>query len=211
MKTVGEILKQARLKKNLSLEEVEKITKIRKKYLLAFEENDLKKLPSFTFSRGLLKNYSDYLGLPSKELIAIYRRQTNEEEYIDLLPKETLKDYGKLYFRWTSVLGAVFSVFLIFFFYLFPRFPFFWGKPYLKILSPRNNLVLKNEVLEIKGKTEPGMVLLINNQEVTVQENGNFITKVKLKEGENRILVIAKDKKGKENRKEIKVYYRNNK
>ena len=80
MKTVGEILKQTRLQKKITLEEIEKATRIRKKFLIAFEENQLDKLPTFTFSRGFLKNYSEFLGLNENDLIAIFRRQLKLEE-----------------------------------------------------------------------------------------------------------------------------------
>jgi len=39
MRTVGEILKKARQEKNLTLDEIEKSLRIRKKFLMALEEN----------------------------------------------------------------------------------------------------------------------------------------------------------------------------
>lgn len=207
MKTVGEILKSARLQKKISLEEVEKETKIRKKFLRALEENDLETLPTFPFSRGFLKNYSQYLGLPSEEIIAIFKRQTKEEE-ITLLPK---KINGGFQFRLTPKIAGIFlAIFLfsLFIFYLTIQFLTLLGKPSLKIYYPKRNISVKKEILEIKGKTDPQVKVFINSEEILPEENGNFLESITLNKGENKIIIISKNKKGKESKKEIIVNYK---
>ena len=52
MKTVGEMLKVARLGKNYSLADLEKTTKIRLKFLEAIENDDYSKLPSLSYAKG---------------------------------------------------------------------------------------------------------------------------------------------------------------
>lgn len=80
MKTVGEILKETRIKKAIDFEEIEKATKIRKKYLQALEENDFGKISPAATAKGFIKNYSEYLGLDSKRLLAVFRRDFTEDE-----------------------------------------------------------------------------------------------------------------------------------
>src|SRR5574340_537663 len=80
MTTVGEILANARARKNLDLAAVEKATKIRAKFLEALEQNRFDKLPPGTFVKGFIKNYATFLGLPVEETLAFYRRQANEEK-----------------------------------------------------------------------------------------------------------------------------------
>lgn len=211
MKTVGEILKQARLKKAVTLDEVEKITKIRKKYLLALEENDFANLPPFTFSRGLLKNYSEYLGLPSHNLVAIFRRQTNQEGKQELLPKGIAKNPNEIPIKITPKLGAILGLILIlglFLFYLLFHLLSYIGKPYLRVSSPKNNLTVKSETIEVRGKTDPEGKLFINNQEVVIQKNGSFSERISLNKGKNKIIIIAKNKKGKENKKIVMINYK---
>ena len=87
MLTAGEILKAKRLEKGLTYQDVEKKIRIRQKYLKALEEDSLDMLQGKTYVRGFVKNYSEFLGLPTEELLAILRRQYDEKQKKELLPK----------------------------------------------------------------------------------------------------------------------------
>lgn len=63
MPTMGEVLREARHRLGVSLEEVEEYTKIRKKYLIALEADDYSELPAPVYARGFLQNYAEYLGI----------------------------------------------------------------------------------------------------------------------------------------------------
>lgn len=63
MPTMGEVLRDARYRRNLSLEQADRDTKIRKKYLVALEEDDYSELPPPVYARGFLQIYAEYLGL----------------------------------------------------------------------------------------------------------------------------------------------------
>ena len=65
MKTVGSILKEARTARNITLAQTEEATKIRLKFLKAIESDDYSGLPSLSYAKGFVKNYSEYLGLDS--------------------------------------------------------------------------------------------------------------------------------------------------
>ena len=65
---IGRILGQERKKKGLSLEEVEKATKIRKRYLDGLEREDYAVLPAGVYAQGFLKTYANYLGLDGEDL-----------------------------------------------------------------------------------------------------------------------------------------------
>ena len=86
MLTTGEILKKARIEKGLEFDEIEKVLKIRKKFLIALEDNDWDKLPSLPYIKGFIKNYSSLLGLKPEEMVAIFRRQYQHKEKTRLLP-----------------------------------------------------------------------------------------------------------------------------
>ena len=66
MPTMGELLREARTRLHLSLEEVEEYTKIRKKYLIALEEDDYSQLPAPVYARGFLQSYAEFLGIDPK-------------------------------------------------------------------------------------------------------------------------------------------------
>lgn len=50
---IGEELKQARLTKGYTLDDVQQLTKIQKHYLIAIEENKLEELPGDFFCKSL--------------------------------------------------------------------------------------------------------------------------------------------------------------
>jgi cytoskeletal protein RodZ len=69
---MGHRLHEARDKKGWSLEEAEKATRIRARFLEALEADDYAALPSGTQARGFLKIYAEYLGLDAGQVIDWY-------------------------------------------------------------------------------------------------------------------------------------------
>src|SRR5579864_800950 len=68
--TVGAELRAARENRDLSLEQVEKQTRIRVHYLAALELDEYAELPSAVQARGFLRNYARFLGLDADSLEA---------------------------------------------------------------------------------------------------------------------------------------------
>lgn len=77
--TVGEQLKQARTERGLTLDAVEKNTRIRRHYLEALERDDRDALPSRVQGKGFLRLYADYLNLRTDELLAVWEGKPFEE------------------------------------------------------------------------------------------------------------------------------------
>ena len=75
MRRVSDILREEREKKNLSLEYIEKTTKIRVEYLKAIEEGRFHTLPSESYALGFVKNYASFLGLSRARIVALFRRE----------------------------------------------------------------------------------------------------------------------------------------
>lgn len=192
MITVGEILANGRQRKKLTLEQVEKATKIRAKFLSAIEENQFDKLPPGTFAKGLIKNYAAYLDLPVTQTLAFYRRQVNEDKPLMPSTIPNLKNKFPFNFSFSSIM-TIFLVALFFFYLTFSYFRYA-GSPTLVLSSPAKNAVVKEEQIEITGKTDPSVVVTINNQEVPTNENGSFVTKIVLTPGLNTITVTATNK-----------------
>jgi len=79
MGQLGELLKETRQNKEVSLEEVEQELKIRKKYLQALEEEDFSIMPPEVYVKGFLCNYAIYLGLDPEEVKALYIGESVEK------------------------------------------------------------------------------------------------------------------------------------
>lgn len=72
MITIGEKLKQAREKRALTIEQVQKQTLIHAPVLAALEEGRCDEILTPTYVKGFLKKYATYLGLDYKEMFAEY-------------------------------------------------------------------------------------------------------------------------------------------
>ncbi len=68
MKDIGNFLRERREARGISLIEVEKDLKIRKKYLQALEEGNIDAIPGKTYLIGYLRNYSKYLGIDDENI-----------------------------------------------------------------------------------------------------------------------------------------------
>ena len=78
MGDLGQLLREAREQKGVSLEEVEGATHIRLKFLQALEEGDFGALPAETYVKGFLRTYAMYLELDPEEVMALYEGQEDE-------------------------------------------------------------------------------------------------------------------------------------
>ena len=91
MKDIGNFLRERREAKGISLIEVEKDLKIRKKYLQALEEGNIDLIPGKTYIVGYLKNYSKYLDIDEENVNQIIQTYNNLEKQKSVI-KETKKE-----------------------------------------------------------------------------------------------------------------------
>lgn len=75
MKKTGELLRQAREAKGLSINEIGLSLKISNRILSAIEQGDLSKLPAKTFLRGFVQSYAHYLKMNVDEVLEVFREE----------------------------------------------------------------------------------------------------------------------------------------
>ncbi|MFB9770172.1 helix-turn-helix domain-containing protein [Lactiplantibacillus modestisalitolerans] len=83
--TIGARLKAARTAKGLTIDDLQQITKIQKRYLIAIEDEQFDKLPGDFYVRAFVKQYADTVDLDGNELLETYRDQlptTHAETYV---------------------------------------------------------------------------------------------------------------------------------
>ncbi len=83
MDEVGQKLREARLAKGYTLDDLQKITKIQKRYLIAIEEGNFDALPGNFYVRAFIKQYADSVGLDGDKLL---------KQYEDALPSLQTKE-----------------------------------------------------------------------------------------------------------------------
>lgn len=200
MRKVGEILKKRRIEKNLTLEDVEKKTKIRKKFLQAIENGDYSLFSSSTYLRGFIKNYSDFLNLPTGEILAIFRREFDENEQVGIIPKGLSEPLQVPLTRLTptkiSFIVAV-TLLILFFVYLIRGYISVTGVPELMVRTPKAGEKIVSEKVLVEGKTDPNARLTINNQEVLIDQDGSFSKEVTVGKNTTSLTIVAENKEGK--------------
>ncbi len=67
--SVGSWLQSVRESRGESLDEVSRVTRIGKNYLIAIEEGELHKLPSEAYAKGFIRLYATHLGLSGDEAV----------------------------------------------------------------------------------------------------------------------------------------------
>ncbi|MEE8822816.1 MAG: helix-turn-helix domain-containing protein [Lactobacillus amylovorus] len=86
MADIGDKLKSAREAKGLSIQDIEKATKIQSRYLEAIENNEFDKLPGDFYVRAFIRQYAQVVGLDGKELLSDYHEDIPEskpDEYVE--------------------------------------------------------------------------------------------------------------------------------
>lgn len=197
---VGQKFHEERLRRGLSLEDVAKATKIRASFLGAIERGEYRKLPSSAYAQGFVRNYAEFLELPKKETLALFRREFDEEKVFRVLPEGFAKqeNVSRLRFRIHHTAVIVLFLLLIFFGFVVFQYRYALINPPLRIDSPEEGLVTSQSDVSVSGQTDPQAVVTINGEVVTVKDNGTFAKSLSLFSGDTQIEVVAKHRLGKE-------------
>jgi cytoskeletal protein RodZ len=200
MRTVGEILRDARIAKQLKLTDIEQGTKIRLKFLEAIEADNFKIMPSLSYAKGFVKNYSEFLGLDSNITLAFFRRQTTDVPRSSLLPKGMEEPLNRSALQLTpgKFVGSIIAVFILLFLaYLGFQYHSLQQSPVLLIDSPADQAIVTEKRMEVFGKTDPDATVTINGVSVIVRGDGKFFDQIALDTGVNKITIVATSRLGK--------------
>jgi len=195
----GELLRITRLKKGLSLEDVERDTKIRAKFLRALEGTKLESFHATPYARGFLKNYAEYLGLDPKFVLALFRRETDPQG-VKIIPTGMIHQENA-WFKITPTRALIFIAVIVVAsigYYPFQEYRGFLGTPTVSLEQPKEQQVVKEGEIEVIGKADIDTTVLVNGEPATVEETGKFKKTIQVIKGESTITVNAKNRRGKE-------------
>lgn len=197
MLTVGEILQTERIRKNLSLKDIEKKIKIREKFLYAVEQNDWKIFSSKIYISGIIRNYSAILGLNPEKMLAFFRREYARKEDIGFKKRISSKHLTPQTRRYYVILISFVSLlFCIYFGYEIYRY---LSPPKVEILSPVDTSFRKENKIRVIGKTEKEAVITIFGDRIYQNKEGVFRYDFPLKTGKNILTIEVIGANGKKN------------
>lgn len=115
MKITGQILKEARLHYQYSLQDISTSTKIQTKYLSAIEEGNIQAFNHSTFLKNFLTVYSSFLKLDSKKILEQLKKECPHlfESTTPHAHSET-QDIQKVFYQKNTHLIILFVLLLIF-------------------------------------------------------------------------------------------------
>ena len=97
LQKVGEFLKEARLGRNISVEELSSSLRIGKEQLIALEEGDENLLPEKVFIKAMVRRIAEKLSLDTSFIFEeLNEKKNNEPKYTSLIKNEKQKNIKTL-------------------------------------------------------------------------------------------------------------------
>jgi len=205
-KRLGEILKDVRQKRNITLEQAEEEIKVRVRYLQALEDGRYEILPESVYTLGFLAKYADFLGLNRNAMLAKFNSERgttykNTKIMVQRRIKEPLFNITPRFLVITGIILALVGIGG----YIVYSVHSFMSPPNLAISAPNANQIIQADSVDIIGKTDEGASLSINGQSVATDDLGNFHQQVKLQPGLNSFEIQSINQLKKESVKTISV------
>ena len=199
MKSIGQILQEARINKKLEIGDIARITRIRPQFLVALEADDYSQLPSGTIARGFIKNYSQFLGLSENQILSVFRRDFVENQEGRILPRGIGSPISQvsLWTPKTTIIAMVTTIITLFAVYIFYQYKTYTGAPPLIVDKPLDQTRTQDSTIEITGSTDPDAVLSVDGKTIALDKGGTYHFRIPLNLGENRVTIVAASKFGK--------------
>ncbi len=201
--TLGEKLIKFRSEARLTVADMSKATKIQAKYIEALEAGHYEKLPADVYVRGYLRGYARYLNIDESMLVRLYDQERNISSNIrPEAPKKnsfnTSLDRTYTLSPRSFVLSAIVLVIVSVTVYLWFQFRQFTTEPLLSITEPNPNQVVEGNMAVLRGKTDRGTQVTVNNEATFVSPEGGFEETLTLQQGVNQVTVRAVNRFNKE-------------
>jgi cytoskeletal protein RodZ len=214
-RTLGSILKAARSRLGVSLEEVEAATRIHIKHLLALEAGNYHHLPAEAYNVGFVRSYAEFLRLNPEKVVTMYReeRSTKRLSPIESGVTFTPKRVGNWQFLITPKVLGILGTVLLFGsvgVYIYLQLRSFAQPPELVITNVPSEFTSTKDTVKLVGSASGGATVSINSEPILVTGDGSFSQIVQLSPGLNSITVLAHNRVNKETQRSVKVLYNPN-
>lgn len=211
IETLGEYLREVRSSLGYSLEDVSEKANIKKKFLESLENGKMHELPADVYVLGFLKKIAELYSLEGSVLVSQFKK----EKHITLQQYKSVENKVQSKAkRWFSGIvitpksvsfgGGIFFIFATVL-YIIYQIISINKTPLLVVSEPADRQVISSSVVVVKGMTDPGVKLFINDQSVFVNSSGNFEAQIGLSNGPKDLKFIARNKFDKSSEKTITI------
>lgn len=204
METLGEYLLEVRTELGLTLEEVSQATGVYEKFIHYIETGKYHLLPPGVYVLGFLKKLAKVYDVSADALVEQYRKERGIVDHLATTKSAEEKSWKTRLQKITitpkllTISGSVAIGMIAFLYVVFQVFAIN-KTPALAISEPKNDAVISGTSVSVAGKTEAGMIVAINGQNVFVDTNGNFQTTIGVAPGQKELRIEAQNKFGKKN------------
>lgn len=196
MKTIGQIIENARKEKRYTFQKLEEITKIKSSFIESIENEKWQNLPSFPTILGFVKSVSQALDIDEKMAVAVLKRDYPPKK-LNINPKPDISARPAWNPRLTFILGIGLVIILILG-YLGFQYKKFISPPNVTVESPTEGQIIDGNSVLVFGLTDMDVKITVDNQPVLVDEDGKFSTNVEILPTTKEITIKAVSRSGKE-------------
>src|SRR3989344_5756560 len=196
-------LKEARVRRGISLEDMSRRTRVNVQYLKALEECRLHELPGgAVYTRQYIRLYAQAVGIDERTIVKSFgfeqeweKTKNKSEEKLTprTLAKKSFFNIPK-FIRGVALFGAGGALVTLDAFQMVR----FLEPPALAINNPPDGLVTQAENITIEGSTEKEALVHINGTPIVKSEEGLFSESIPLQKGLNTFSIQATKKSGKQ-------------
>lgn len=208
-KTLGEKFRAIRCAKAISLEMVERQTRIQRTYLLALESGAYEKLPAPLYTKNFVRTYATFLGADNEYFVDLYQEECGRCDLVDpmRMPRQRLKKTRL--FVWNNILKFTFagSLAIVVFGYFGLQLRSIIAPPDVIIFSPVDESMTAEAIAKVEGIVEKESTVFINGEQVVINEDHTFQKNVDLNKGLNIITIEAERRYSKQTRIERRVLF----
>lgn len=207
--TLGEKLKKLREENLYSVKRLVKKIYIHKKYIDALEKNDYTDLPDEIYTKNYIIAYVKFFRRDPAPYVNAYLDEMGKNK---IAKKDKNKNIPRFIFPARMIrFVTLLSIIVAFTAYIGFEIKEITTSPNLEIFEPIDEIIVKNPIILINGRSERETRIKINGELIMPNADGTFKEEVDLQRGLNIIKISAAKKYSKENAIYRKIIFDENK
>ena len=195
-RTIGELFRSTREQNGMSLKDCSAVLSIPEKYIQALESSHYEETPGEVYARLWVKKYASYLGLDKAMVMDRFEKEKKirEKTRVDVPKRIRTRQpfFRRIRLRSLIVSGIICVVIAYLGLFIFQSI----RPPHITFDNELTDFQTSENSIIIKGHTEAGAHITMNQQPITLDTSGNFQEELLLHEGVNTFIITARKTHG---------------